>query len=143
MFVKQISVFLENKGGRLANVTRILAENKVNIRALSIADTTDFGILRLIVNDPDKALKCLKDAGLIVRTTNVLAIAIDDVAGSLAAALDTIDKNGISVEYMYAYLGNLPEKAMVVLKVDNPETATEKLCSTNVNVLEAEDVYKI
>ncbi len=143
MFVKQISVFLENKGGRLANVTRILAENKVNIRALSIADTTDFGILRLIVNDPDKALKCLKDAGLIVRTTNVLAIAVDDVAGSLAAALDTIDKNGISVEYMYAYLGNLPEKAMVVLKVDNPETATEKLCSTNVNVLEAEDVYKI
>ena len=143
MFVKQISVFLENKGGRLANVTRILAENKVNIRALSIADTTDFGILRLIVNDPDKALKCLKDAGLIVRTTNVLAIAVDDVAGSLAAALDTIDKNGISVEYMYAYLGNLPQKAMVVLKVDNPETATEKLCSTNVNVLEAEDVYKI
>lgn len=143
MFVKQISVFLENKGGRLANVTRILAENKVNIRALSIADTTDFGILRLIVNDPDKALKCLKDAGLIVRTTNVLAIAVDDVAGSLAAALDTIDKNGISVEYIYAYLGNLPEKAMVVLKVDNPETATEKLCSTNVNVLEAEDVYKI
>ena len=143
MFVKQISVFLENKGGRLANVTRILAENKVNIRALSIADTTDFGILRLIVNDPDKALKCLKDAGLIVRTTNVLAIAVDDVAGSLAAALDTIDKNGISVEYMYAYLGNLPEKAMVVLKVDNPEAATEKLCSTNVNVLEAEDVYKI
>ena len=124
-------------------MTRILAENKVNIRALSIADTTDFGILRLIVNDPDKALKCLKDAGLIVRTTNVLAIAVDDVAGSLAAALDTIDKNGISVEYMYAYLGNLPEKAMVVLKVDNPETATEKLCSTNVNVLEAEDVYKI
>ena len=81
MFVKQISVFVENKGGRLAKVTKILAENGVNIRALSIADTTDFGILRLIVDDPDKAFKSLKDAGLIVRTTSVLAISIDDVAG--------------------------------------------------------------
>ncbi len=143
MFVKQISVFVENKGGRLAKVTKILAENGVNIRALSIADTTDFGILRLIVDDPDKAFKSLKDAGLIVRTTSVLAISIDDVAGSLASALDTIDKCGISVEYMYAYLGYLSGKAMVVLKVNEPEEATERLRSTNVNVLSAEDVYKI
>ncbi|MCI5970573.1 MAG: ACT domain-containing protein [Clostridia bacterium] len=143
MFVKQISVFVENKPGRLAKVTKILAENNINIRALSIADTTDFGILRLIVDAPEKAQISLKDAGLIVRTTHVLAIAVDDIAGALAAALDIIDKNGISVEYMYAYLGNLPDKAMVVLKVDNPETATEKLRGTSVNVLEAEDVYKI
>lgn len=143
MFVKQISVFMENKGGRLAKVTKILAEKGVNIRALSIADTTDFGILRLIVDNPEMAFSALKDAGLIVRTTSVLAISIDDVAGSLAAALDTIDKCGISVEYMYAYIGNLSGKAMVVLKVNEPEEATERLRSTNVNVLNAEDVYKI
>ncbi|UKI38544.1 MAG: hypothetical protein L6V93_07365 [Clostridiales bacterium] len=99
-------------------------------------------MLRLIVDDPDKAFKSLKDAGLIVRTTSVLAISIDDVAGSLASALDTIDKCGISVEYMYAYLGYLSGKAMVVLKVNEPEEATERLRSTNVNVLSAEDVYK-
>ncbi len=143
MFVKQISVFLENKAGRLAQVTKILKENQINIRALSIADTTDFGILRLIVDNPDAAQAALKQENLIVRATDVIAICIPDHPGALSDALVELSGCGVSVEYMYAYIGKDESDAIVVLKVDNPDAATKGLANTNVKVLPAKVVYTI
>lgn len=141
--VKQISVFLENKEGRLAEVTRVLAENGINIRALSIADTTDFGILRIIVHDPDKAYQVLNDAGFAVSVKEVLAIGIKDVPGALSKVLVTMSQNSIVIEYMYAFLGKAGDKAMVILKVSDNQKAVDVLEQTGVPVIDAEEVYKL
>lgn len=143
MFVKQISIFIENKSGRLAEVTRTLAENHIDISALSIADTTDFGILRLIVSDPALAEQKLRDAGFTVGVTNVIAIAIEDVPGALAKALSTLDDTVVEIEYMYAFVGKTQNKALVILKVDHGETAVESLTQGGVQVLSADIVYNI
>ena len=102
MLVKQISVFLENKSGRLAEVTRTLASNNIDISALSIADTTDFGILRLIVNDPETAESVLNQNGFTVSCTSVIAVSVADKPGGLAVALDILDSEGFGIEYLYA-----------------------------------------
>jgi hypothetical protein len=141
--VKQISVFLENKAGRLAEVTRILGENGINIRALSIADTTDFGILRLIVNNPEVAFKVLKKAEFTVSFMDVLAIGIVDVAGSLSKALDALQKNSIVIEYMYAFSGKSEDKPLVILKVSDITKATDILKAVDVAVIEADEVYRL
>ena len=104
MEIKQISIFVENKPGRLAKITSLLAENSVDIRALSIADTTDYGILRLIVSDPEKAEKVLKEAKMTVSITHVLGIGIPDVPGGFSVAIKTLADAGISVEYAYAFI---------------------------------------
>jgi hypothetical protein len=135
MFVKQVSVFLENKSGRLAKVTRILGENNINISALSIADTTEYGILRLIVNNPDKAVEVLRKSGFSVRTTDVIGILVDDSPGGLAKVLCYLDENNIDIQYMYAFLGNVGKgKALVIIKVENAKKTVDlllksKLCS--------------
>mgnify|MGYP001425631329 CR=1 FL=1 len=141
MSVKQISVFVENKKGRLAEITAMLANNNIDISALSIADTTDFGILRLIVNNPDLAQKVLKDDGLAVKSTDVIAIGIDDVPGGLAKALDLLNKKDISIEYMYAFVGKSDKKAIVVIKTEMPELAVETLSKANIKVLTTDEVY--
>ena len=106
MLIKQISIFLENKLGRLAKVTRILGENNIDICALSVADTTDFGILRLIVDRPDEAKQVLADNGFTVSINDVIAIEVEDKPGGLAKTLSVLDDKGISIEYMYAFGGN-------------------------------------
>jgi hypothetical protein len=141
--VKQISVFLENKEGRLAEVTKCLADNGINIRALSIADTTDFGILRLIVNDPDAAFRVLKAADFTVSIKDVLAIGITDEPGALSKALQELRAGGIVIEYMYAFLGKADGKAMVILKVSDIDKTVKALESIGVSVIEAKDVYKL
>jgi len=143
MVVKQISVFLENKSGRLAEVTRILGEKNIDISALSIADTTNFGILRLIVNKPEEAEIALKENGFTVTGTSVLAIAIDDTPGSLAKALDAITLKGISIDYMYAFIGKTQAKALVILKVDDIQNAIASLNSNDIRVLKADEVYSL
>lgn len=143
MLIKQISVFIENKSGRLAEVTRILGENNIDISALSIADTTDFGILRLIVNNPDVALKVLKDDEFTVSCTNVIAIGVDDKPGGLHVALDVLEKNGIGIEYLYAFVGKTSNEALVILRVDAPDKSIELLKSKNIKVLSAESVYSL
>src|SRR3974377_1387822 len=105
MKVKQISVFLENKSGRLAGVTKALGDNNINIRALSIADTTDFGILRLIVSDPEKAVNILKAEDFTVSETSIIAVQIPDNPGGLAGILQILDGSKINIEYMYAFVG--------------------------------------
>ncbi|MCD6321999.1 MAG: acetolactate synthase [Clostridiales bacterium] len=141
MLVKQISVFLENKEGRVAQVTQILSDSKINIRALSIADTTEFGILRLIVDKPEKAEEALKDEGLTVSITEVIAISIEDEPGGLAKALELLHENKISVEYIYAFIAKTSHRANVILKVESCERAIESLGAGGFLVLTANEVY--
>lgn len=124
MTVKQLSVFVENRAGRLSAITRLLGNNGISIRAMSIADTKDFGILRLIVDKVDEAVKVLKEAGCSVTSTNVLAIRISDKPGGLADAMDALYKDNISVEYMYAaFINEQDETAYLVLRVDDNDGA--------------------
>ncbi len=141
MLVKQISVFLENKEGRVAQVTQILSDAKINIRALSIADTTEFGILRLIVDKPEKAEKALKDEGFTVSITEVIAISIEDEPGGLAKALELLHENKISVEYIYAFISKTSHRANVILRVESCERAIESLETGGFLVLTANEVY--
>ncbi|MGI6777753.1 MAG: ACT domain-containing protein [Acetivibrionales bacterium] len=143
MLVKQISIFLENKSGRLAEVTKILGSNGIDISALSLADTTNFGILRLIVNDPEKAEKTLKEAGFTVSCTNVIAIAVVDQPGGLATALEVLKRESIGIEYMYAFVGKKTNEALVILRVENADRAVNALTKGNIKVLSSEAVYNL
>lgn len=141
--VKQISIFLENKAGRLASVTRALGDTGINIRALSIADTSDFGILRLIVSDPEKAYKVLKDAGFTVSETDVIAVEVPDSPGGLAGVLDIMGNASINIEYLYAFIGKASDDALVIFKVENPEKAVATFNDNGINVLNKNQVYKL
>lgn len=141
--IKQISIFVENKPGRLKAMTHILKENDIDILAISIADTKDFGILRLIVNNPDKAVKALKDAECTVKLTNVLAIVLEDKPGGLATVMDTLFDNSISVEYMYAFFSKQDGQAAVILRVDDNEKAAEVLQSAGVKLITSEIIEKM
>jgi len=139
--VKQISLFLENKKGRLARVCRVLGDAGINIRALSIADTADFGVLRLIVNDPDRAFEVLREKGFVASITQVLAIQVPDVPGGLADALEKIGEAGLDVEYMYAFIGNGSANALVIIRVENPEQAAGLIEKAGITVLKGEQAY--
>lgn len=133
MFIKQLSIFVENKFGRLEVIIDALSRNGINIRALSIAETTDFGILRVIVDDCDKAKKVLSEIGVVAKTTDVIAVYIDDKAGGLASILKLITEANINVEYMYAFLSRKDSsKALMVLKADDEEKAQAVLKKNNV-----------
>lgn len=143
MLVKQISVFLENKSGRLADVTRTLADNNINICALSIADTTDFGILRLIVNKPEEAEKVLSDNEFTVSCTSVIAIGVEDKPGGLAKTLDVLKNNNISIEYMYAFVGKNGNEAVVIIRVEKPDDAVNSLANCDIALIPSQKVYCI
>ncbi len=143
MKVIQISVFIENKPGRLAAVTDVLGENGINIRALSIADTSDFGILRLIVDKPELAYEKLKEKGLTASITNVLSVRMPDRPGGLAEVLRVLNGHGINVEYMYAFVSKSTDDALVVFKVENIEEAAEKLAGTGISLLSQDEVYRL
>ena len=123
MIIKQISLFMENSTGRLAGATDLLAEAKINLRAISIADTTEFGILRLIADQPEKAVKLLKEAGFAARETDVIAVEIADEPGSLARIMALFRDEGVGIEYLYASLEHRAGKAVIVMKVDNSVAA--------------------
>lgn len=143
MLVKQISVFVENKSGRLAEITSILGENDINIQALSIADTTDFGILRLIVNKPTEAETVLREKGFTVKETEVIAISIEDKPGGLAVALKILNEAGIGIEYMYAFTGKCRSDALVILRVEDHNAAIGELTKNGVTVMTKEVVYSL
>lgn len=143
MWVKQISVFLENKSGRLAAVTRTLGQNDINIRALSIADTSDFGILRLIVNDPSRAYAVLKEAGFTVSETDVIAVEVPDTPGGLADVLDILGAAGANIEYLYAFVSRSSGNALVLMKVGDIEKADQALREGHIPVPKPDIVYSI
>ena len=139
MFIKQLSVFVENKKGRLAEITAILAEKGINIHALSIADTTDFGILRLIVADPGAACAILKSADIMVKETDVLAVSLIHEPGALSAALKALEDNDISIEYMYAFTSrSAGHDAMVILRLNDQEEAVKKLTGAGIKFITPE-----
>ena len=130
--LKQITVFLENKPGRLADVTGCLADHNINIHALSIADTTDFGILRMVVSDPGLAARVLKEGDFMVKTTNVIALSIGHSPGSLHKVLQELKTMDLSIEYMYAFTSHHKEHdAIVIMSISNQEDALEKLADKN------------
>ena len=141
--IKQISVFVENKSGRLSDILNVIGKNGIDISALSIADTTDFGIVRMIVNDPDKAAEILKSNNLVVKVTDVIALAVADKPGGLEGEIEKLKNAGISIEYMYAFIGKSDKGALVIVRVENPEKALEVLKDENVTVVSPEEVYRM
>ena len=127
MAITQLSVFLENSPGRLAEAVRTISEAGVNIRAMSLADTKDFGILRLIVKEWERAKKVLTENGLAVTVTGVVAVLVDDRPGGMCQILDTLDKYSINVEYLYAFVSPVKGSAVVILRFDAPDVAIERL----------------
>ena len=140
MFIKQLSVFVENKPGRLHAIVDALAKSGVNLRALSVADTTDFGILRIITDNNDKAQLTLREMGVISKSTDVIAVCIDDQAGGLASVLDIVSSAGVGIEYMYAFLGRTHGKALMVIKADDEAKAEKALTDKGVALASAEDI---
>jgi hypothetical protein len=129
MIIKQLSVFLENKQGRMCAAADLLAQNNINIRALSLADTSEFGILRLIVDKPEEGKKILSEAGIVVRVTDVLSLTMEDAPGGMLGVLRLLSENGIGVEYMYAFAGKNDGEAFMIIQTENPEAAENILQS--------------
>ncbi|MBQ3241495.1 MAG: ACT domain-containing protein [Oscillospiraceae bacterium] len=142
MLVKQISVFVQNEKGRLSKITDIMAKNGIDIRSITISDTVDYGILRLIVNDPEKCKAVLTEAGFTVSITNVLAIGIDDIPGSLAKVFALCDEKGINVEYVYAFISHTTQDACIIMRVLDGESSAKILKDCGVKILSEEEVYQ-
>jgi hypothetical protein len=140
MSVRQISVFLENKKGRLAEVTRILSKERINIRALSLADTADFGVLRIIVNDPDRCLSVLKQASFVAQVTEVMAVEVEDSPGGLSRILEVLDGENVNVEYMYAYVEKRSDNAIVICKINDRKRALDVLAKHAISTLNGEQL---
>lgn len=141
MFIKQLSIFVENKSGRLAEITSIIAKAEIDIRALSVADTTNFGILRLIVDKPDEAEAALKAAGLTVSLTSVIAIGIPDQPGGFAEAAKALADAAIDVKYMYAFISRDQGRACVILRVEDNDTAIAALKARGIEILDESQIY--
>ena len=143
MKIKQISVFLENKRGRLYEALKAVADKNINIRALSIADTSEFGILRMIVNNPEEAKKALEENGFTTKITNVIAVGVKDEPGGLAEILKYLYDADINVEYIYAFVEKSKEKAVVVLKTNNLDKSISILQEKGVHLLSWDDILKL
>lgn len=143
MRVEQISIFLENKSGRLAKVTEVLSEAQVNIRALSLADTSDFGVLRLIVDDTEKAKLTLKENGFTVGKTNVVAVEVPDKPGGLHNILMLLHNSGVNVEYMYAFVQQSGSNAVMIFRFDNTDEAIKLLENNGVTIINGSKVYTL
>ena len=143
MTVRQLSVFLENKPGRLCAATDILAKEGINLSALTLADTSEFGILRLIVDQPDRAREVLMEAGIVVRISDVLAIAMDDAPGGAVGILHLLSEAGLNIEYMYACVGKQSGKAIMVVRTDDIELAEDILHRGGYGDVNPADVYRL
>ena len=143
MAIKQLTVFVQNKKGTVVSVTDILSKNNINLRALSIAETQDFGILRLIVNDEKTAEKVLLENGYLIKVIDVVGVKIGDAPGKLTAALDVLDKANINVEYLYAFMARTEKHAYVVLRVEDNEEAESILTSAGFKMISEADINKL
>jgi len=143
MYVKQISVFLENRKGRLYDVCSLLGQNNVNIRALNVAETESFGILRIVVNKPDVAMEALKDAGIVARLTDVIAIEVEDKPGGLANILKVLADEDINIEYMYGFVEKSSDKALMVFRFDDADKASAILKKHNIQIVTEKGVSEL
>ena len=143
MAIKQLTVFVPNKKGAIVTVTDILAKNDINLRALSIAETEDFGILRLIVNDEKAAEKVLEENGYLIKVVDVVGVKIGDEPGKLTAALDVLDKSEMNVEYLYAFMARTEKHAYVVLRVENNGEAEAALTNAGFKLITEADICKL
>lgn len=143
MAIRQLTIFVQNRQGAIVSITEALAANQVNIRALSIAETEDFGILRLIVNDDETAQKTLSDAGYLIKVTEVVGVKIGDAPGKLTGALDVLDKAGINLEYLYAFMARTEKHAYVVLRVEDNAAAEAALEAAGYHLITDADVCKL
>ena len=143
MAIKQLTVFVENKQGTVASVTKLLSDENINIRALSIAETDGFGILRLIVNDENTAKVTLEAAGYLIKITEVVGVKIGDAPGKLAAALDVLDRAQINVDYLYAFMARTEKHAYVVLRVEDNNKAQTELEAAGFHIITEADVNKL
>lgn len=143
MKVKQVAVFLENKSGRLADISHCLATAGINIRALSLADTADFGILRIVADDTNKAQRVLKEQGFTVGITELVAVAAEDKPGGLDKILQVVSKTGLNVEYMYAFTQVSGKTGMMLFRFENPDAAVTALQAAGIKVLSGEEVHAL
>ncbi|MBQ4122005.1 MAG: ACT domain-containing protein [Clostridia bacterium] len=143
MAIKQLTVFVENKKGTVVSVTDILSKNNINLRALSIAETQDFGILRLIVNDHIAAEKVLSKNGYLIKVVDTVGVKIGDEPGKLTAALDVLDKADINVEYLYAFMARTEKHAYVVLRVEDNAVAEAVLTKAGFHMISESDIHKL
>ncbi len=141
MFVEQISVFVENKTGRLADVMDLLGMENIDIKALTVADTADFGIIRLIVNDPEKALSLLKENSFTANITEVLAFSVSDKPGALYSAMDLLKKSGVNIKYLYAVTGKSAGNADFVIRVSDNEAAAQVLRNGGITLINKSEIY--
>ena len=140
MTINQLSIFVENKAGTVADITKSIASAGVSIRALSVADTQEFGILRLIVSDVEKAKDALHKNDCVVSITKVIGVEIPDVAGGLSSVLELMSKNNINVEYLYAFITISGQHAYVVLRVEDNEKAAKILTDNGVKLVSQADI---
>ena len=143
MAIKQLTVFVENKQGALISITDALSKNEINLRALSIAETEDFGILRLIVNDVAAAKKVLEDEGYLIKVTDVVGVKIGDAPGKLTAALKVLDENKINMEYLYAFMARTEKHAYVVIRVEDNDATEAALVNAGFHIITEADVNKL
>ena len=143
MAIKQITVFIQNTKGSVVSVTDILSKNDINLRALSIAETQEFGILRLIVNDENKAERVLTENGYLIKVIDVVGIKIGDTPGKLTEALNALDKADINIEYLYAFMARTEKHAYVVLRVENNDAAEKALTEAGFKLISEADVCKL
>ena len=143
MNVKQVAVFLEHKPGRLADISHCLAENNINIRALSLADTTDFGILRLVADDTEKAQKVLKDNGFTVGVTEVIGVEAEDKPGGMDKILQVTSKANLNIEYMYAFTQKSGESGILLFKFDDPDKAMTAFKEAGFKILSGEEGHSM
>ena len=142
MLVKQVSAFIENKAGRLNEIADTLAASNIDISALSLADTTDYGIVRMIVSDPETAILALRESGVVCKITDTLAIAIDDRPGGFAKGLKLLTDNDFEIKYMYACISHAEGKALMIVSVDNPEAADKIIASTHICEVDPSEIYR-
>lgn len=143
MKLTQISLFLENRKGRLADVCTLLGKNSINIRALTIAETDEFGVLRVVVDQPDKALQVLKSAQFVATVTQIVAIEVDDQPGGLAGILRTLNDAGLNIEYMYGFVEKKSDKALMVFRFDEPDRALQVLKTNRIAVVGQSEIESL
>jgi len=143
MKIKQISIFLENRKGRLYDVCSLLGKNDINIRALNVAETESFGILRIVVNKPDVAVKVLKDAGIVAKITDVIAVEVEDRPGGLADILKALADEDVNIEYMYGFVEKSSDKALMVFRFDDVDKAAKVLKKHNIKIVTEQGVREL